>query len=93
MIEGCSGRCNNTYCCNLGYHIFILLNSFFPYFLSSATCECLCSCVRLDYIVLDLSNKFYESHTYAYSRYNRKIKFRMVSAQHFVNEAPDSPYK
>ncbi len=25
---------------------------------------------------------------YAYSRYDRKIKFRMVSAQHFINEAP-----
>ncbi len=25
---------------------------------------------------------------YAYSRDNRKIKFRMVSAQHFINEAP-----
>ncbi len=26
--------------------------------------------------------------TYAYLRNDRKIKFRMVSAQHFVNEAP-----
>ncbi len=29
------------------------------------------------------------NQTYAYSRYDRKIKFRMVSAQHFINEAPD----
>ncbi len=28
------------------------------------------------------------NQTYAYSRYDRKIKFRMVSAQHFINEAP-----
>ncbi len=28
------------------------------------------------------------NHMYAYSRYNRKIKFRLVSAQHFINEAP-----
>ncbi len=27
------------------------------------------------------------NHTYAYSRDDRKIKFRMVSAQHFINEA------
>ncbi len=29
------------------------------------------------------------NHTYAYSRDDRKIKFRMVSAQHFINEAPE----
>ncbi len=29
------------------------------------------------------------NHMYAYSRDNRKIKFRMASAQHFINEAPD----
>ncbi len=28
------------------------------------------------------------NQTYAYSRYDRKIKFRMVSAQHFINEDP-----
>ncbi len=28
------------------------------------------------------------NQTYAYSSYDRKIKFRMVSAQHFINEAP-----
>ncbi len=28
------------------------------------------------------------NHTYTYSRDNRKIKFRMVSMQHFINEAP-----
>ncbi len=32
---------------------------------------------------------FYESNVgYAYPRYDRTIKFRMVSAQHFINEAP-----
>ncbi len=30
------------------------------------------------------------NQTYAYSRYDRKIKFRMVSVQHFINEAPRS---
>ncbi len=30
------------------------------------------------------------NHTYAYSRDDRKIKFRMLSAQHFINEAPGS---
>ncbi len=29
------------------------------------------------------------NHMYAYSRDDRKIKFRMVSAQHFINEAPE----
>ncbi len=29
------------------------------------------------------------NQTYAYSRDGRKIKFRMVSVQHFINEAPD----
>ncbi len=29
------------------------------------------------------------NQTYAYSRDDRKIKFRMVSVQHFINEAPD----
>ncbi len=29
------------------------------------------------------------NHMYAYSRDNRKIKFRMASVQHFINEAPD----
>ncbi len=29
------------------------------------------------------------NRTYAYLRNDRKIKFRMVSAQHFINEAPD----
>ncbi len=29
------------------------------------------------------------NHTYAYLRDYRKIKFKMVSAQHFINEAPD----
>ncbi len=28
------------------------------------------------------------NHTYAYLRDDHKIKFRMVSAQHFINEAP-----
>ncbi len=28
------------------------------------------------------------NHTYAYLRNYRKINFRMVSAQHFINEAP-----
>ncbi len=28
------------------------------------------------------------NHTYAYLRNDHKIKFRMVSAQHFINEAP-----
>ncbi len=28
------------------------------------------------------------NHTYAYLRNDCKIKFRMVSAQHFINEAP-----
>ncbi len=28
------------------------------------------------------------NHTYAYLRDDRKIKFRMVSAQYFINEAP-----
>ncbi len=28
------------------------------------------------------------NHMYLYSRDDRKIKFRMVSAQHFINEAP-----
>ncbi len=28
------------------------------------------------------------NQTYAYSKYDRKIKFRMVSAHHFINEAP-----
>ncbi len=28
------------------------------------------------------------NHTYAYSRVDCKIKFRMVSVQHFINEAP-----
>ncbi len=28
------------------------------------------------------------NHTYAYLRNDRKIYFRMVSAQHFINEAP-----
>ncbi len=28
------------------------------------------------------------NQTYAYPRYDRTIKFRMVSAQHFINEAP-----
>ncbi len=28
------------------------------------------------------------NRTYAYLRNDRKIKFRMVSAQHFINEAP-----
>ncbi len=28
------------------------------------------------------------NHTYAYSRNDRKINFRMVSAQHFINETP-----
>ncbi len=31
------------------------------------------------------------NQTYAYSRYDRKIKFRMVSPQHFINEAPGEP--
>ncbi len=30
------------------------------------------------------------NRTYAYLRNDRKIKFRMVSAQHFINEAPDA---
>ncbi len=34
--------------------------------------------------------KFYMNRTYAYLRNDRKIKFRMVSAQHFINEAPAS---
>ncbi len=29
------------------------------------------------------------NQTYAYSRDDSKIKFRMVSVQHFINEAPD----
>ncbi len=29
------------------------------------------------------------NNTYAYSRYDRTIKFRIVSVQHFINEAPD----
>ncbi len=29
------------------------------------------------------------NRSYAYLRYDRKIKFRMVSVQHFINEAPD----
>ncbi len=29
------------------------------------------------------------NQTYAYSRDDRKITFRMVSVQHFINEAPD----
>ncbi len=29
------------------------------------------------------------NQTYAYLRYYRKIKYRMVSAQHFINEAPE----
>ncbi len=28
------------------------------------------------------------NRTYAYLRNDRKIKFRMVSVQHFINEAP-----
>ncbi len=28
------------------------------------------------------------NHMYAYLRNDRKIKFRMVSVQHFINEAP-----
>ncbi len=38
---------------NMGFHIFILLNSSFPYFLSFCNvwmCECMCSCVRLVYM-------------------------------------------
>ncbi len=30
------------------------------------------------------------NRTYAYLRNDRKIKFRMVSVQHFINEAPGS---
>ncbi len=29
------------------------------------------------------------NQTYAYLRDDRKIKFRMVSSQHFINEAPE----
>ncbi len=29
------------------------------------------------------------NQTYAYLGYDRKIKFRMVSVHHFINEAPD----
>ncbi len=39
---------------NLEFHIFILLNSFFPQFLSYCIvwmCECVCSCVRLVYVL------------------------------------------
>ncbi len=31
------------------------------------------------------------NQTFAYSRYDSKIKFRMVSAQYFINEDPDGP--
>ncbi len=31
------------------------------------------------------------NRTYAYLRNDRKIKFRMVSAQHLINEAPETP--
>lgn len=33
------------------------------------------------------------SLTYAYLRDDLKIKFRMVSEQHFINEAPDLSFR